>query len=229
MPSCYSYLIIVPWLRIFEIMGEIMSDKTCVFCDRSQFEEQLVGETGDFWIIATLGQISDGGYVLLAPKRHISCIGAMEETEAMATGLMEKEIRHALLLAYGSGKTTVFEHGIVGQTIQHAHIHFVPEPCLMTARIREDFPASDMTSVETWKELCGLYRNRQKPYLFWRDCNSQIYADVCWDPPAPSQYLRIVVAQALGRPERANWRTMDPDLDRELWMETVKRLKPYFS
>lgn len=202
----------------------------CVFCDRSKFEEQLVGETGDFWIIATFGQISDGGYVLLMPKSHIPCIGAMEDTGAIATGLMEEKIRHALLLEYGSVRTTVFEHGIVGQTVPHAHIHLVPEPCLMTARISGDFPASEMTNnIETWRQLCGQYRSKQKPYLFWRDVNSAAYANVCWDPLAPPQYLRVVVAEALGRPERANWRTMDPELDKRLWTETVKRLKPYFS
>jgi len=50
-----------------------------VFCDKKQFEERLVGETKNFWIIATLGQITDGGYLLLVPKKHVECVGAMEE------------------------------------------------------------------------------------------------------------------------------------------------------
>jgi hypothetical protein len=41
-------------------------------------------------------------------------------------------------------------------------------------------------------------------------------------------YLRIVAAEALGKPERANWRTMDAALDKKLYLETVSRLKPYF-
>lgn len=56
-------------------------ESDCVFCDRSKFEERLCGETKDFWIIATLGQITDGGYVLLVPKRHVECVGAMDKNE----------------------------------------------------------------------------------------------------------------------------------------------------
>jgi len=51
----------------------------CVFCDRAQFEDRLVGETKDFFVIATLGQITDGGYVLLVPKEHIACMGALAD------------------------------------------------------------------------------------------------------------------------------------------------------
>ena len=51
---------------------------------------------------------------------------------------------------------------------------------------------------------------------------------VCWNPPAPPQYLRLIVAELLGHPERGNWRNMDPELDKQLGQETVDRLKLYF-
>ena len=51
----------------------------CVFCDRAQFEDRLVGETKDFFVIATLGQIIDGGYVLLVQKEHIASMGALAD------------------------------------------------------------------------------------------------------------------------------------------------------
>ena len=76
----------------------------------------------------------------------------------------------------------------------------------------------------------GLMKDKQKPYLYWRDAQTLFsQPTVCWDPPAPPQYLRTITAEALGRPERANWREMDPELDRKLGAETVRRLKPYFS
>lgn len=215
-----------------------MNDKICVFCDRSQFEERLVGETGEFWIIATLGQISDGGYVLLVPKRHVPCFGAMEIWEARLVGPAVEKIVGAVLRGYTSSPLPViFEHGIVGQTIKHAHLHVVPTLCNITDRVYRDFPHSKIVCVEHqygdryWEDLRSWYSRRKKPYLFWDDVYSSQLSGmkVCWDPPAPSQYLRIVVAEALGRPERANWRTMDPELDRRLWHETVTRLKPYFS
>lgn len=211
----------------------------CVFCDRSQFEKRLVGETGDFWIIAGLGQISNGGYVLLVPKRHVSCIGALEPEEARLVGPAVEKIRGAVLREYVSlPSLIIFEHGIVGQTIKHAHLHFVPALCNITDRICRDFPQSAILRVmpdilgnqNDWEKVRQLYSIVRKPYLLWYDGYISLASGmkICLDPPAPLQYLRIVVADEAGCPERANWRTMDPELDKKLWIETVKRLKPYF-
>lgn len=201
----------------------------CVFCDRSKFEERLCGETKDFWIIATLGQITDGGYVLLVPKRHVECVGAMEKEEANLLEKLMTKAKSALLKEYRT-EGILFEHGIVGQTIKHAHIHMVPAQCTITGRIYRDFPRNDLhfLSDSAFINLfLKMYALRQEPYLLWQDAISSIYK-ICWNPPAPPQYLRIVVAETLGRPERANWREMDPELDKKLWSETVRRLKPYF-
>lgn len=199
----------------------------CVFCDRSKFEERLCGETKDFWIIATLGQITDGGYVLLVPKRHVECIGAMEVPEIDLLMTAGEQIWYALSSEYQAPAITIFEHGIVGQSIKHAHIHFIPEVCNLTEKVQNDFPENQIVRVNFVHGLQDLYKKKPEPYLFWIDVS--LMANVCWNPPAPPQYLRVVVAEALGVPERANWRTMDPELDRKLWSETVRRLKPYFK
>ena len=73
-----------------------------------------------------------------------------------------------------------------------------------------------------------MYVAKKEPYIFWMDSDGQPL--VCWNPPiekVPPQYLRTVVAEALDRPERANWHNMDPELDKKLWSETVRRLKTY--
>ena len=198
----------------------------CVFCDRSKFEEQLCGETKDFWIIATLGQITDGGYVLLAPKRHVECVGAMRKKEVELLGDLAVKTFEANLVEYGIAPGIVFEHGIVGQTVKHAHLHIVPAIEIITQRILDNFYKNDVDCVVSLSDLRNLYRKRKQPYLLWEDLWGM---RVMWNPSAPPQYLRIVVAEALGRPERANWRNMDSELDKKLWSETVKRLKPYFK
>ncbi len=202
--------------------------KDCVFCDRKNFEERLVGETGEFWIIATLGQISDGGYLLLVPKRHVLCVGGMEEPEIREAEFLADKIFMALAIEYWSGEPAIiFEHGIAGQTINHGHLHFIPEPFDMTPEIGKDFPDETLLRINSLNDLRILYRYRQKPYLLWSDASEQMR--VFWKPRVPNQYLRIIVAGLLGRPKRADWRKMDPELDRKLWSETVKKLKPYFA
>jgi len=122
----------------------------------------------------------------------------------------------------------IFEHGIVGQTITHAHLHVIPANGIIKDRVVGDFPGRDTKYLgdRPWPQtIFGNNEQKQEPYLFWRD---SVGATMLWDPPAPPQYLRIAVADMLGRPERANWRNMDPELDRRLWSETVSNLSPYF-
>ena len=205
----------------------------CVFCDRTQFEERLISENQDFYVIATLGQITNGGYTLLFPKNHVPCLGAADRGLTSEMIIAAKKICRALSLQYQHSDcatpypVTLFEHGIVGQTIKHAHLHFLPTVIDLTPRIRADFPTAEIEELQYAAHLQELYRKRQEPYLYWSGISGK--AMVLWNPPAPLQYLRTVAAELLGRPERANWRKMDPELDKQLWTETVARLKPYFS
>jgi len=203
-------------------------ENNCVFCDRIKFEARLVGEKKNFWIVATLGQISNGGYLLLIPKRHVSCFGAMEESEISEVEIIQDEICEAIFEEYECIPGIIFEHGIIGQTIKHAHLHFIPEFCGITERIRTDFPENEIMGIESLIELKNLYAKRQEPYLLWRDYDMIGGYAVCWNPKARPEYLRILVAEAVGRPERGSWRNMDPELDKQLWAETVIRLKKYF-
>ena len=54
-----------------------MENPSCVFCDKKNFTERVVYENESAYVIASLGQITDGGYLLLVPKIHASCMGAM--------------------------------------------------------------------------------------------------------------------------------------------------------
>jgi len=136
---------------------------------------------------------------------------------------------NAISIEYGI-RPIVFEHGIVGQTIQHAHLHLLPAKIRMCGRIYRDFPNAqfwflDSDSLEILR--CNYVMTGIKKYLLWSTPEGLLKAAI--DPPAPPQYLRIIAAELLGRPERGNWRNMDPELDKRLWQETVSRLKPYFA
>lgn len=202
----------------------------CVFCDRAKFEGQLIGETRTLYFVATLGQITDGGYTLIIPKRHVSCVAAMGKEEVRKVEVAMLRVSDAIEMVYGI-RPIVFEHGIVGQTIQHAHLHLVPANIRQDGKIHEDFPEAlfyFFVSLEMLRQLYAhIHPSERRKYLMFGTPGGMLKA--VWDPPAPPQYLRIVAAELLGRPERANWRNMDPELDKRLWTETVRRLKPYFS
>ena len=164
---------------------------------------------------------------MLVPKRHVLCLGLLDSHEQMELARLYSRVVFALREEYVF-PGIFFEHGIVGQTINHAHLHVVPANGIITDKVGRDFPECSVTWLGKLRQfhlLCSCYTQKQEPYLFWSD---DVGAAVLWNPSAPSQYLRRVVADALGRLERANWQVMDPELDRRLWSETVSRLKPYF-
>lgn len=216
--------------------GEVV-ESNCPFCDPKQFEERLIAEIDGFYIIATLGQITNGGYVLLFPVEHTLCMGALSKeqfskalhlSERICTVLVREFKLRVSLRRFLAFPVTIFEHGIVGQTVKHAHLHFLPLVLDLFPRIKDDFPKSKIEELKTMGGLKKAYDEKPGPYLFWKNEELDDCSRICWDPPAPSQYLRTIAAGLLGRPERANWRTMNPELDRHLWSNTVRRLKPYF-
>lgn len=197
----------------------------CVFCERKNLEERLIAETATLYFVATLGQITDGGYTLIIPKRHVPCVGAMEKQEVAEIERAVRIASAAIGMEYGV-RPTVFEHGIVGQTVLHAHLHLLPARIWMSSKIRSDFLDAKFASFVSLEGLRRHYAERPAKYLLWSVPPDWALWTV-WDPQAPPQYLRIAAAELMGRPERANWRNMDPELDKKLWSETVTRLAPY--
>ena len=202
--------------------------KKCIFCDRSKFEERVIYENEYFYVIATLGQITDGGHVLLLPKLHVLCVAAMTEdfTRDSHLELMIETVALAIEQEWGVDTIAVFEHGIAGQTIQHSHVHLMPAKIDFGKRICNDYQPCEIDTFSSLADLQRGYGRNPEPYLFWADPDGT--KRVCWRPNAPPQILRVIAAEELDRPERANWQTMDAGLDKQLWSDTVTRLKPYF-
>lgn len=200
----------------------------CAFCNRKNLEERLIYENGDLYVVATLGQITDGGYILLIAKNHISCFGSMPLELLPEFRNLWMKSRMALYSEY-QVPIASFEHGVIGQTIKHAHLHILPARLNFDEKIEKDFPNCRLNNLASFEVFIKYFKVNESPYLLWMNggiANQRL--NICWDPPAPPQYLRLVAAELLGRPERGNWHDMDPKLDKKLCDETVRRLKPYF-
>lgn len=97
----------------------------------------------------------------------------------------------------------------------------------MDQRILKDFPQSTAGWIPSLYLLKNTRQSASEPYLIWKNRSNEF--KVCWDPPAPKQYFRTVIAEAIGCPEKADYRNIDPEEDKRLCLETVERLKPHLS
>lgn len=100
-----------------------MAENKCIFCDKSGYSS-AIAENSEFFVKATYGMMGVEGYVLLVPKKHLSCYGALSKKKYEKFGKARDSIVDAVEKNYGN--SVVFEHGITGQTVSHAHLHVLP-------------------------------------------------------------------------------------------------------
>lgn len=98
-------------------------NQQCIFCDKSE-HKSAIAENGDFFVKATYGMMNVEGYVLLVPKEHVSCYGALSKKAHKK--FMKAQDRLVDAVERNYGKSVVFEHGKTGQTVEHAHLHVIP-------------------------------------------------------------------------------------------------------
>jgi diadenosine tetraphosphate (Ap4A) HIT family hydrolase len=194
----------------------------CTFCDYERMKPRIVAETPNFYALPTVGQISDGGHMLVITRKHYVCLGAMEdplfdEFEEF-TGRVESAV------ARNYKKPMLFEHGILGQSIPHAHLQMMPSDTDMFSAINQDFRV--FKQLAAFKDMQALHRSKGV-YLFYENLKDEKFGFLLDSYP---QYLRIVAAKAIGKPPRGDWRqcTADPEnkkLDDLLIEETCRTLR----
>ncbi len=183
-------------------------------------------------MVAALGQITDGGHVLVIPKRHLLCMGEIRETSSL--NHFVTRVRHAVTWGYGKNNgrdqpffsTMMFEDASQRGSTNHACFHIVPTSLKIEDAFFDRYPCMTPKKMRPRETLQSIFQGRPYPYLYWAYDYGQRM--ILWDPPPTVQSLRKVVATLHGCPERGDWRTVNPADDEVLWRRTTARLKAYF-
>ncbi len=95
----------------------------CVFCRIDNIANYILKETTNFLIIADHAPLVEG-HLLIIPKQHYACYGAMpaELDDELLT--LKQEV-HLFFTQYYA-LPVHWEHGIFRQTVFHAHLHCFP-------------------------------------------------------------------------------------------------------
>lgn len=170
----------------------------CPHCDRKGWAfEHALEETEHFVLICDSHPLLEG-HLLIIPKRHVSCIGEYTPAELSEFLPLYAHAKRWVKEQYGSVAT--FEHGVLGQTVFHSHIHFLP----FTGQVEDIIPEGKkhlypLSSIES---LVALFE-KDKQYLFFEVGSKLWTVDPALGYP---RFFRERFAQALGCPERANWK-----------------------
>jgi len=105
-------------------LSEERINKDCPHCDPKSFAlTNKLEETERFWIVCDVHLLTEG-HILIVPKKHISCMGNYPNEYYKEFLEHHKKISSFILKTYGS--LAVFEHGKIGQTVYHSHVHYFP-------------------------------------------------------------------------------------------------------
>jgi diadenosine tetraphosphate (Ap4A) HIT family hydrolase len=169
-----------------------------------------------------MGQIAEG-HVLLVPKRHVTAMAQLTTIETDQLDDLCGRVRKFLHDAYG--ECIFFEHGIRkagsgGCGVEHAHMHAIPvDGGVVLDVLVGNFHGSKIDRIQDIRgTVC-----QESSYLFFENCHGDRYVFAA--PCIPSQYMRKVVCDSLGK---CNWDWRNSGDEPEL-LATLQRVSTEFS
>ena len=137
------------------------------------------------------------GHIEIIPKEHISCMGALDDESFARYKALYEKVLNFLDKTYG--EAGVFEHGVTGQTVFHAHTHFLP----FSKTVGEIVPEKE--SLNTISKLDELQTEfgRKNKYLFFAVGSSKFLVDTKLGQP---RFFRDRFAKSLDVEELGNWK-----------------------
>ncbi len=175
----------------------------CPHCDEASLALQhpfLI--TNNFYVVCDIHPLTEG-HILIIPKKHISCVGAFTPELFAEFTKLYNQFSQFILKSYGS--VSIFEHGVIGQTVFHAHVHIMPFSGTVEAIVPEG--KDKVYPLKNLSELPDIFRKDEK-YLFFSVGNKMWIVDTSLGVP---RFFRDRFAKALGAPERGNWKSMHKD------------------
>lgn len=163
-------------------------------------------ESPNFVVLPSVGALVEG-WLLLVPKKHFICMGALPDSVATEVQEMKHIMCSALQQIYG--QVCLFEHGpsranlSVGCGVDHAHLHVVPVEFDLASVVIPFFP-KDVLWSEAGLEDCRAAFARREDYLYLEQPIGA--GHIATHQGFGSQLFRRAIAARIGALNQFNWR-----------------------
>jgi diadenosine tetraphosphate (Ap4A) HIT family hydrolase len=172
---------------------EIQSGQLPDFCD-ADIDSRILHETDRFVVMADISPLVPG-HVMIVPKAHILCYGAVEDTARDEFSGIVNAVRTILGEHYGP--SVILEHGTssldpVADHVTHAHLHIVPADI----DIRDSLLNYHTTPIASLSDL-SRWAARDEAYIYFESCaGERIVADRIVD--IKRLFIRSEIARCIG-------------------------------
>jgi diadenosine tetraphosphate (Ap4A) HIT family hydrolase len=189
-----------------QVAGEESNDLIARLLPGKPYARRVMLESASFAAIPSLGPLANG-HTLLCPKTHLRSFAQLRPELHDEYQLVKQELRQALSRRFDSS-IHLFEHGMSATgshilcTTDHAHLHFVPLSCSYDLTEIEKLPWIEFDG--SLEELSRLSRGRE--YISYEPPDEDCRLLIAGESSFESQFMRKLLARAIGREERWNWR-----------------------
>ncbi|MBU1327134.1 HIT domain-containing protein [Patescibacteria group bacterium] len=187
----------------------------CPHCDPNSFALKYpLEKTSKFWIVCDVHPLTEG-HILIIPKKHLSCIGEYQENDYSEFLSLFNKYSDFIRKTYGYVST--FEHGKIGQTVFHSHVHLLPFKGSSIEIIPEGL--NNLALFSDFSHLKDVFRKEGK-YLYFSIGDKKWVVNTGLGSP---RFFRDRFAKAIGNPLRGDWKKMSQNS--KLMMEAERDIQ----
>ena len=181
---------------------ELQSGRLPDFVD-ADIDSRILHETNRFVVMADISPLVPG-HVMIVPKAHILCYGAVEDSAQDEFSGLVDATRTVITEHYGP--PVILEHGTSslaerGDHVTHAHLHIVPA----AIDIRDSLLNFNTTTIASLSDL-SYWAARDEEYIYFESCaGERIVADRIVS--LARLFIRSEIARRIGLPDPLwDWR-----------------------
>lgn len=178
-----------------------MNSCGCPFCNIK--EEEILCKTENFFVTPGIGWFVEG-YVLICHKKHYIGFGEIPVDQMQEFRTLQEKVRNVLAETYTS--PLFFEHGAVSNTkkwsccVEHAHMHVWPVDKEILPELKEEFAMRELENDSAFSK----HFNTWISYYYYENKDGKKFICEVNLKNAPSQYLRMLLAEKIGKGDKWN-------------------------
>ncbi len=166
----------------------------CAHCLNWLGLEYPLYEDDLFWVVCDAHPLIEW-HILIIPKEHVPAMWSLKDEEFTKYEELYKKVKRFVTETYW--EVWIFEHWIVGQTVFHAHTHFLPFD-YKTEDIIPD--KNNLKIISNLEEIRNEFKKFNK-YLYFDNKNELYLVNTeIWYP----RFFRDIFASLLNAKERAD-------------------------
>lgn len=198
--------------------------RNCLFCQIHKIKTDIIWKSKNFFVKVGIGILAPG-HVMVVPKKHMSCFAELPKQLRKEFISIKEDIFNKVKSNFY--EPIVYEHGIYGQSINHAHLHFLPSKneYYTLENIKENFFKSmKSTQIDNTLQIREVFQREGSYFYLEQEGKKWIFHTKGLEEGKFT--FRKEFAKLTGLHGLTDWQKMPEEEKQrnELWVNTTKEV-----